>query len=187
MITNDFSLLALNTSGAKVENKAKVEIKAKVDNKKHTKTDMIKGEPYAMPIHTCDVKVKVKENNQVKVESLFPRAKANLTDIPTGNERLQLGKHQMTERLLNSEVNLVSDWLVEHRPKKLSNKRSKHRKKRTLTFVFQEDPEFELAGHTVQVKDDVSTIQSGVNIQPLHGAEFIKLSDYNIVEITNPT
>jgi hypothetical protein len=54
--------------------------------------------------------------------------------------------------------------------------------------VFQEDPEFELAGRTVQFKDDVSTIQSGVKIQPLHhGAEFSKLSDYNIVEITNPT
>jgi hypothetical protein len=53
--------------------------------------------------------------------------------------------------------------------------------------VFQEEPEFELAGRTVQVEEDVSTIQSGVKIQPLHGAEFIKLSDYNIVEITNPT
>jgi hypothetical protein len=53
--------------------------------------------------------------------------------------------------------------------------------------VFQEDPGFELAGRTVQVKDDVSTIQSGVKIQPIHSAEFIKLSDYNIVEINNPT
>jgi hypothetical protein len=32
MITDDFSFLALNTSGAKVENKAKVDIKARVDN-----------------------------------------------------------------------------------------------------------------------------------------------------------
>jgi hypothetical protein len=39
----------------------------------------------------------------------------------------------------------------------------------------------------VQVKDDVSTIQSGVKIQPIHGAEFIKLYDYKIGEITNPT
>jgi hypothetical protein len=92
----------------------------------------------------------------------------------------------MAKRLFNSEVNLVSDWLVEHCPKKLSNKRYKRRKKRTLTFVFQEDPEFKLAGRTVQVKDDVS-IQSGVKVQPIHGAEFIKWYDYNIVEITNPT
>jgi hypothetical protein len=187
MITNDFSFPALNASRTKVENKAKVESKAKVDNKTHAKTAIIKGEPDAMPIHTCDVKLKVKENNQVRVESLFPGAKANLTDLPTGTERLQLGKHQMKKRLFNSEVNLVPDWLVEHHPKKLSNKRYKRRKKRTLTFVFQEDPQFELDGRTVQVKDDVSTIQSGVNIQPLHGAEFIKLSDYNIVNITNPT
>jgi hypothetical protein len=91
MITNDVSFLALNASGAKVENKANVEIKAKLDNRTRVKTAMIKGEPDVMPIHTCDVKVK--ENNQVKVESLFPGAKSNLTDIPTGNERLHLGKH----------------------------------------------------------------------------------------------
>jgi hypothetical protein len=93
----------------------------------------------------------------------------------------------VAKRLFNSEVNLVTDLLLEHRPKKLSNKRYKGRKKLTLTFVFQEDPQFELTGRTVQVKDDVSTIESGVKIQPLSGAEFINLSDYNIVEITNPT
>jgi hypothetical protein len=176
MITSDVSFPALNTSRYKVENKVNVEIKAKFYNSTHAQTAMIKGEPDVMPIHTCYVKVKVKENNQVKVESLFPGAKANFADIPTGNEWLHLGKHQMTKRLFNSEVNLVSDWIVEHRPKTLSNKRYKRRKKRTPTFVFQEDPEFELAGRTVQVKDDVSTIQSGVKIQTIHGAEFIKLS-----------
>jgi hypothetical protein len=118
----------------------------------------------------------------VKVESLFPGANTNLYDLPTGTERFNLGKHQMAKRLFNSEVNLVSDWLVEHRPKILSNKIYKQIKKPTLTFVFQEDPQFELAGRTVQVKDDVSTIESGVKIQLLHGAEFINLSDYNIVE-----
>jgi hypothetical protein len=72
MTTSNVSFPALNKSGAKVENKANVEIKAKVDNRTHAKKAMIKGEPDLMPIHTCDVKVKVKENNQVKVESLFP-------------------------------------------------------------------------------------------------------------------
>jgi hypothetical protein len=38
----------------------------------------------------------------------------------------------------------------------------------------------------VQVKDEISTIESGVKIKPLRGAEFISLSDYSIVEITNP-
>jgi hypothetical protein len=123
MITNNLSLLALNTSGAKVENKAKV------DNKTHAETTMIKGEQDVMTIHRCDMKVKVEENNQVKVEILFPGAKANLSDLPTGTEQLKLVKHQMEKRLFNSEVNLVSDWLVEHRPKKLSNKRYKRRKK----------------------------------------------------------
>jgi hypothetical protein len=39
----------------------------------------------------------------------------------------------------------------------------------------------------VQVKYDVSTIETGVKIQLLHGAKFIHLADYSIVEITNPT
>jgi hypothetical protein len=39
----------------------------------------------------------------------------------------------------------------------------------------------------VQVKEDISTIESGVKIQPLHSAELINLSDYNIFEITNST
>jgi hypothetical protein len=44
-----------------------------------------------------------KVNNQVKDESLFPGAKANLTDLPTGTGRLQLAKYQMAKRLLNSD------------------------------------------------------------------------------------
>jgi hypothetical protein len=52
--------------------------------------------------------------------------------------------------------------------------------------VFQEDPKFEQVVRTVQVKDDVSTIESGVKIQPLHGAKFIHLSYYRIVDLTNP-
>jgi hypothetical protein len=126
--------LALNTSGAKVENmakvenKAKVEYKAKVENKakmeKKTpaKQTTIKVQRDGMPIHRCDVKVKVEENNKVKVESLFPGAKANLVDLPTGTEQLKLGKHQMAKHLFNSEVNLVYDWLLEHRPKNLATK-----------------------------------------------------------------
>jgi hypothetical protein len=130
--------------------------------------------------------MKVEEYNKVKVESLFPGEKANLADLPTGTEQLKLGKHQMAKLLFNYEINLVSDWILEHLTKKLSNKRYKRRKKHSLTFVFQEDPYFELTGRTVQVKEDVSTIELGVKMQPLHGAKFIHLSDYIIVEITNP-
>jgi hypothetical protein len=74
------------------------------------------------------VKVKVDQYNKMKVESLFQGAKANLANIPTGTEQLKLGKHQIAKRLFNYEVNLVSDWLLENRPKKLSNKRYKRRK-----------------------------------------------------------
>jgi hypothetical protein len=158
-----------------------------MENKTHSEQTTVKVELDGMPIHRCDMRVKVEENIKVEVESLFPGKKANLTDLPTKKEQLKLGKHQMAKRLFNSEVNLVSDWLLEHRPKRLSNKRYKGRKKLTLTFVFQEDPQFELAGRTVQVKDDASTIETGVKIQPLRGSEFINLSDYSIVDITDPT
>jgi hypothetical protein len=79
----------------------------------------------------------------------------------------------MVKRLFNSKVNLVSDWVLEHKPKKLSNKRYKRRTKRTLKFVFQEYVQFELAGDIVQVKDDISQIESGVKTEPLDGAKFI--------------
>jgi hypothetical protein len=92
----------------------------------------------------------------------------------------------MAKHLFNSELNLVSDWILEHRPKNLATKDTRA-EKCTLTFVFQEDSQFELAGHTVQVKDNISNIESGVNIQPLRGAEFINLYDYSIAEMTNPT
>jgi hypothetical protein len=63
----------------------------------------------------------------------------------------------MAERLFNSEFNLVSDWILENRPKKIRNKRYKRRTKRTLTFVFQEDPQFDFCGDIVQVKGYISS------------------------------
>jgi hypothetical protein len=176
MITSNFYLPSVTTSGMKVE------------NERNTSADTIsmKAEQDRSPNHTCDVKVKVEEDMQVKVESQSPGAKAFLADLPTAMEELKLGKHETEKWLFNSKVNLVSYWLLEHRPKNLSNKRYKRRKKNNLTFVFQEDPQFDLAGHIVQVKDDISNIETGVKIEPLHGAKFIHLSDYSIVEINNP-
>jgi hypothetical protein len=59
MITREFYFPALNTSGAKVENKEKVKKKVKVKMKTPTETTTIKVERDEMPIHRCDVKVKV--------------------------------------------------------------------------------------------------------------------------------
>jgi hypothetical protein len=92
-------------------------------------TTSIKAEQDWSPNQTCDVKVKVEEDNKVKVESQFPGAKANMADLPTATEQLKLGKHQMAKRLFNSEANFLCDCLLEHRPKKLSNKRYKRREK----------------------------------------------------------
>jgi hypothetical protein len=88
--------------------------KGKVEKKTPAKMTTIKVERDGVPIHRCDMKVKVEENNKVKVESLFPGAKANLADLTTWTEELKLVKQQMSKRLFNSEVNLVSDWLLEH-------------------------------------------------------------------------
>jgi hypothetical protein len=66
--------------------------------------------------------------------------------------------------------------VVEHKPKKLRNKRYKRRKKSSLKFLFQENPQFDLAGNVLQMKDDISQIESGVAMEPLDGAKFIYLS-----------
>jgi hypothetical protein len=135
MIKRDLSLPDLNTSGAKVENKAKVEKKVKVEKKTKVKrktpakTTTIEVERDGMPIHRCDVKVKIEEHNKVKVESLFPGAKANSADLPTGKEQSKLGKHQMAKRVFNSEVNLMSDWI--------SNKGYKRQKNVLLHLCFK--------------------------------------------------
>jgi hypothetical protein len=84
----------------------------------------------------------------------------------------------MAKHIFNSEVNFVSDWVMEHKPKKLGNKRYKLCAQRTLEVVFQEDPHFNLAGDILQVKDDISQIESGVKMEPLDGAKFVYLSDY---------
>jgi hypothetical protein len=53
--------------------------------------------------------------------------------------------------------------------------------------VFQEDPQFDLLGDIVQVKDDISQIESGVKIYPLVSAKFMYLPDCSAVDINNPT
>jgi hypothetical protein len=110
MITSELYLPSLNTSWVKVENR-----------NTPADTTSMKVEQDGMPNHRYDVKVKEEEeeeeDNKVKVESQFPGSEAKLADLSTGTEQVNLGKHQMAKRLFNSEVNLVSDWLLEHRPK----------------------------------------------------------------------
>jgi hypothetical protein len=70
-----------------VENKVKVENKAKLEKKTPAEMTTIRVERDGKPVHRCDVKVKVEEHNKVKVESLFPGAKSNLADLPTGMQQ----------------------------------------------------------------------------------------------------
>jgi hypothetical protein len=94
-------------------------MKVKKERNTSMETIGIKLEEDRIMKQTCDMKV--------KVESQFPGAKASLTELPTAKEQLMLEKHQMVKRLFNSEVNLVSDWVLEHRLKNLSNKIYKRR------------------------------------------------------------
>jgi aminoglycoside/choline kinase family phosphotransferase len=118
------------------------------------------------------------ETNDAKAAScLYAGSKVKLTEIPTGKGQHKLGPHQFATQLLNSEVNLISDWAVEHKPQKLSNKGYKHRTTKTLKFVFQEDPKVYLVRDTVKVNDDISQKESGIIMKPLDGAQFLSLLD----------
>jgi hypothetical protein len=134
----------------------------------------------------CETKVKQepksvimkKEANEVKASTascISLGAKSKLTELPKAKDQQKLGPYQFTTRLFNSEVNLISDWVVEHKPQMVSNKRYKHRTKKTLIFVFQEYPKFDLAGDTVQVKDGISPMKIGARMEPLDGARFLSL------------
>jgi hypothetical protein len=81
---------------------------------------------------------------------------------------------------------LVSDWVVEHKPQKLSNNRYKCHTKKTLTCVFQEDPKFDLVGDTVQGKGDISQTKSGARMESLDGVRRLSLSNYSVVNLIHP-
>jgi hypothetical protein len=130
----------MDTSGIKVEKERNMIIEAIGIQLKENR---IKKQKF-------DIIVKI-ETNAVKASTscIFLGAQAKLTELPTAKETLKLGSHQMAKRIFNWEVNLVYDWVVEHKPKKPIKKRYKCRTKSTLKFVFQEDPQFNLAGDIV--------------------------------------
>jgi hypothetical protein len=53
--------------------------------------------------------------------------------------------------------------------------------------VFQEDPQFDLTGDIVQVKDNISQIESGVKMETLDVETFVYLLDYSVMELNHPT
>jgi hypothetical protein len=136
MTTNDSSLpsvnpfnlgsdLSMDTSGTNVEKRTS----------KTMETIGIKLQEKRITKQKWDTTVKVETNaDNASTLYIFPGAKAKLTELPTTKEQLKLRSHQMAKRIFNSEVNFISDWVVEHKPKKLSNKRYKRRIKITLIF-----------------------------------------------------
>jgi hypothetical protein len=87
------------------------------------------------------------ETNDANVASCFYLgSKVKLTGIPTAKYQHKLGRHQFASRLFNLEFNLISDWVLEHKPQKLSKKIYKRCTKKTLHFLFQEDTKFDLVG-----------------------------------------
>jgi hypothetical protein len=83
-------------------------------------------------------------------------AKSQLTDKPTGKDKREMGSNQYATTLLNAEVNLISDWVVEHRPESVKHNRSICCCRHILLFLYREDSNFDLAGNVVQVRDNIS-------------------------------
>jgi hypothetical protein len=72
-------------------------------------------------------------------------ANAQLTELPTAKEKQKLGPKQFTTILFNAEVNLISDWVVEHKPQFVKCKRYICCCQHKLLFLYQEDSKFDLA------------------------------------------
>jgi hypothetical protein len=132
----------------------------------------IKLEEKRITKQKCDMIVKL-EINAVRASTscIFPGAKAKLTELPTKKKQVKLGSHQMAKQIFNSEVNLVSDWVVEHKPKKP--------RKKTLYKKYHKI--------CVSRRFNISQIEGGVTMEPLDGAKFVYLSDYSVVELVHPT
>jgi hypothetical protein len=58
--------------------------------------------------------------------------------------------------------------------------------KKTLIVFFQQDQKFDLAGATVQVKDDTSPMKISVRMEPLDGVWFLSLSEYRVIDLLDP-
>jgi hypothetical protein len=112
-------------------------------------------------------------------------AKAQLTDLPRAKDKQKLGPHQFPTRLLNAEVNLISNWVLEHKPQLVKRKWYIHCCRHILLLLYQSGSKFDLAGDIVQVWDDVSP-RNNVQLDPLDGAWFLSLSDYSVLDLINP-
>jgi hypothetical protein len=66
--------------------------------------------------------VVVKEEMNDTMNPVRLGSKVHLTKLPTAKDKKQLGPRLFTARLLNAEVNLISDWVVEHKPQLVKDK-----------------------------------------------------------------
>jgi hypothetical protein len=127
-----------------------------------------------------------KNGNVTKLTMPVLGAKLQLTDKPTGKDRQEMGSHRYTKKLFNAEVNLIFDWVLEHRSESLNHNRYIHLCHHRIMFLYHEDSKFDLAENVVQVRDVISP-KNDVHIESLDGARFISLSDYSVVDMMNPT
>jgi hypothetical protein len=72
--------------------------------------------------HTTKHIMVVKEETDDITKPVQLGAKAHLTELPTVEDNQQLGPHQFAARLFNAEVNLISDWVVAHKPQLVKHK-----------------------------------------------------------------
>jgi hypothetical protein len=92
-------------------------------------------------------------------------------------DKQNLGPHQFA-----AKVNLISDWVVEHKPQLVKHNRYIRRCLHQFLFLYQEDSKFDLGGDIVQVWDDVSP-RNTFQLDYLDGARFLSLSDYSVVDL----
>jgi hypothetical protein len=148
----------------------------------------------------CETKVKQEpksvivkeETNEVKASAascIYLGTKAKLTELPTAKDQHKILPHQFATRLFNFRL-CGGTQATGGQQKKIQASY-----KKTLKFVFQENPKFDLAGDRYcpsegrcfsNEKDAVSPTKSSVRMEPLDGVQFLSLSDYSVFDLIHP-
>jgi hypothetical protein len=92
-----------------------------------TKPSVIKSEETRDVKIKCEMKqllnsVVMREETNFGTKLVRLGANAQFTELYMVNDKHQLGPHQFTAKIFNAEVNLISNWVVEHKPQLVKNK-----------------------------------------------------------------
>jgi hypothetical protein len=87
---------------------------------------------------------------------------------------------------ISRQVNLISEWVVEHKPQKLSNKRYKHHIKKICFCFVSRRSKVRLGGRYCPSEEQYFSNESGVRMEHLDGAWLLSLSDYSVLNLIHP-